>query len=74
MRVQYGDMTTGMLRIVGIVRPCVHAKRGWMPDQIKDFNNSLPHRLTLECFLHWHAFNMRSIRAMYAPDYVAQFF
>ena len=74
MRVQYGDMTPWMLRIVSIMRPRIDPERCGMAFEIEYLDNPFPHRFSLECFLHWNAFNVRSIRAMYAPDYVAQFF
>ena len=71
---QNHDVTAGMLWIIRIVRPCVHAGCGWMSDEIENLNNSFPYRLALKRLFHGHAFNMRSLRAMHSPDYLYQFF
>ncbi len=48
-------------------------RRG-MADQIKDFDNPLPHRLALEYLFHGNASSMDSFRPMHTADYVSQFF
>jgi len=49
-----------LLRIVGLMRPCVNPVRCGMTRQVEYLDNPLPNRLALKNFFHWHAFNVAS--------------
>ena len=64
----------GLIRIACIVQPGIGFVRAWMALKPEHFYDSIPDRLTIENFFHWHAFGMRGSPAMQLMDCLSEFF
>ncbi len=74
MNMEHGHMAARLLRIVGIVRPCVNLRRFRMTVKLENFYDAFPYRFPLKCLFHWHALDVLRFDAMPPSNHIPQFF
>src|ERR1041385_1953782 len=57
----------------GFMRPRIDSVRFWMADQIKNFDNSIPHRFPLVLLFYGYALDVRCFHAVKLHNHISQF-
>ena len=69
---KYRDVAFWVLRVVSRMSPGIDRIRLWMPLQSKNFNDSIPNRLSLKDFFYRNAFQVLCFRAMQVVNHVSK--
>jgi hypothetical protein len=71
---QNGDAALGLLRIAGIVRPCIDMCRSGMMVKFKNFDDSFPDHLAMKSLRNRHAPDMGGVHSVQTVDDLLQIF